>query len=144
MVQTWCEAECLFRIGPGAFTPAPKVESAFLRLRPRRPLPHPLADPASSPGWSPRPSPSGVRPCATACWVCGRGGLRRAGIDPGLRAEAWTWRPSSAWPMRLVNPAPRALKLRSTIRYYSPEPRLIERAAQQGIGHARETPGRCG
>lgn len=46
MVQTLCSAECLFRIGAGAFTPAPKVESAFLRLRPHRPLPYPVDDPA--------------------------------------------------------------------------------------------------
>lgn len=46
MVQTRCSADCLFRIGAGAFTPAPKVESAFLRLRPHRPLPFPVDDPA--------------------------------------------------------------------------------------------------
>lgn len=46
MVQAACSASRLFRIGPGAFTPAPKVESAFLRLRPLRPRPHPVADPA--------------------------------------------------------------------------------------------------
>ncbi len=46
MVQTWCQAQLLFRIGPGAFTPAPKVESAFLRLLPYRPLPFSLDDPA--------------------------------------------------------------------------------------------------
>jgi 16S rRNA (adenine1518-N6/adenine1519-N6)-dimethyltransferase len=46
MVQTRCSAECLFRIPAGAFTPAPKVESAFLRLRPHRPLPYPVDDPA--------------------------------------------------------------------------------------------------
>lgn len=46
MVQTLCSTDCLFRIGAGAFTPAPKVESAFLRLRPHRPLPYPIADPA--------------------------------------------------------------------------------------------------
>jgi 16S rRNA (adenine1518-N6/adenine1519-N6)-dimethyltransferase len=44
MVQTWCEAQRLFRIGPGAFTPAPKVESAFLRLLPYRSLPFPVND----------------------------------------------------------------------------------------------------
>jgi 16S rRNA (adenine1518-N6/adenine1519-N6)-dimethyltransferase len=44
MVQTLCSADCLFRIGAGAFTPAPKVESAFLRLRPHRPLPYPIGD----------------------------------------------------------------------------------------------------
>jgi 16S rRNA (adenine1518-N6/adenine1519-N6)-dimethyltransferase len=46
MVQTLCTAECLFRLGAGAFSPAPKVESAFLRLRPHRPLPYPIDDPA--------------------------------------------------------------------------------------------------
>ncbi|NCC29988.1 MAG: 16S rRNA (adenine(1518)-N(6)/adenine(1519)-N(6))-dimethyltransferase RsmA [Gammaproteobacteria bacterium] len=46
MVQTLCSADCLFRIGAGAFTPAPKVESAFLRLRPHRPLPYPVDAPS--------------------------------------------------------------------------------------------------
>jgi 16S rRNA (adenine1518-N6/adenine1519-N6)-dimethyltransferase len=46
MVQSRCTAECLFRIGADAFSPAPKVESAFLRLRPHRPLPYPIDDPA--------------------------------------------------------------------------------------------------
>lgn len=45
MVQTWCQAQLLFRIGPGAFTPAPKVESAFLRLLPYRSSPFPVTDP---------------------------------------------------------------------------------------------------
>ncbi|ADC62518.1 16S rRNA (adenine(1518)-N(6)/adenine(1519)-N(6))-dimethyltransferase RsmA [Allochromatium vinosum] len=45
MIQSRCAAASLFRIGPGAFKPAPKVESAFLRLRPLRPLPHPIDDP---------------------------------------------------------------------------------------------------
>jgi 16S rRNA (adenine1518-N6/adenine1519-N6)-dimethyltransferase len=44
MIQAFCRATDLFTIGPGAFTPAPKVESAFLRLTPYRPLPHPVAD----------------------------------------------------------------------------------------------------
>lgn len=45
MIQSRCAATSLFRIGPGAFKPAPKVESAFLRLRPLRPLPYPIDDP---------------------------------------------------------------------------------------------------
>ena len=88
MVQTWCETESLFRIGPGAFTPAPKVESAFLRLRPYRPLPHPPDDPA------------GYARLVAAAFSQRRKTLRNslkgladaaafaaAGIDPGLRAE---------------------------------------------------------
>jgi 16S rRNA (adenine1518-N6/adenine1519-N6)-dimethyltransferase len=35
MLAIYCEAEPLFRIGPGAFNPPPRVESAFLRLTPR-------------------------------------------------------------------------------------------------------------
>lgn len=46
MVQAFCRAEYLFTIRSGAFTPAPKVDSAFLRLVPYRPLPHPIDDPA--------------------------------------------------------------------------------------------------
>ena len=34
MVQTYCEVEPLFEIGPGAFHPPPKVDSAFVRLTP--------------------------------------------------------------------------------------------------------------
>lgn len=35
MVQYHCQAEKLFHVGPGAFRPAPKVDSAFCRLIPR-------------------------------------------------------------------------------------------------------------
>ncbi|NKN31779.1 16S rRNA (adenine(1518)-N(6)/adenine(1519)-N(6))-dimethyltransferase RsmA [Marichromatium bheemlicum] len=45
MVQTRCHARSLFRIGPGAFTPAPKVDSAIVRLEPAPEL-HSLTDPA--------------------------------------------------------------------------------------------------
>ncbi len=34
MLQARCRVEALFVIGPGAFTPPPKVESAFVRLLP--------------------------------------------------------------------------------------------------------------
>jgi 16S rRNA (adenine1518-N6/adenine1519-N6)-dimethyltransferase len=37
MIQTWCKAESLFVIRPGAFHPAPKVDSALLRLTPQEP-----------------------------------------------------------------------------------------------------------
>ena len=42
-VAARAEASCLMRIGPGAFTPPPKVESAIVRLRPR-PAPFAIAD----------------------------------------------------------------------------------------------------
>ncbi len=44
MVQYRCRVQMLFRIGPGAFTPPPKVESAFVRLVPHASLPHPARD----------------------------------------------------------------------------------------------------
>ncbi len=34
MLQLHCHCECLFQVGPGAFTPAPRVESAVVRLIP--------------------------------------------------------------------------------------------------------------
>ena len=34
MVQSQCRADRLFNIAPGSFTPAPKVESSFIRLTP--------------------------------------------------------------------------------------------------------------
>lgn len=40
MVQYVCEAECLFIVGPHNFDPPPKVDSAIIRLTPRRPLPY--------------------------------------------------------------------------------------------------------
>ncbi len=89
MVQTRCSADLLFRIGPGAFSPAPKVESAFLRLRPLRTLPHPLVDPALhfrlvSAAFSQRRKTlrNSLAGLADAPLI------ESAGIDPGLRAEA--------------------------------------------------------
>jgi len=36
MAQYFCENEALFDVGPDCFDPPPKVDSAFLRMRPRR------------------------------------------------------------------------------------------------------------
>ncbi|MGC9205959.1 MULTISPECIES: 16S rRNA (adenine(1518)-N(6)/adenine(1519)-N(6))-dimethyltransferase RsmA [Acidithiobacillus] len=38
MIQAWCEVESLFTVGPGNFFPAPKVDSAFMRLLPCKPV----------------------------------------------------------------------------------------------------------
>lgn len=40
MIQYFCEVELLLTVPPSAFQPAPKVMSAIVSLRPRRPLPH--------------------------------------------------------------------------------------------------------
>lgn len=44
MTQYRCQVQPLFKVGPGAFKPAPKVDSAIVRLIPHRELPHPARD----------------------------------------------------------------------------------------------------
>lgn len=41
MMQYRCATEKLFHVGPGAFSPPPKVDSSVIRLRPLRPNPWP-------------------------------------------------------------------------------------------------------
>jgi len=45
MLQVRCRVQPLFTIGPGAFKPAPKVDSAFVRLTPHAAPPYGIADP---------------------------------------------------------------------------------------------------
>lgn len=44
MAQYFCKVQPLFEVGPGAFKPAPKVDSAIVRLVPHQTLPHPARD----------------------------------------------------------------------------------------------------
>lgn len=44
MTQYFCKVQPLFEVGPGAFRPAPKVDSAIVRLVPHDTLPHPAKD----------------------------------------------------------------------------------------------------
>lgn len=44
MVQYHCQADYLFFVPPGAFSPPPKVDSAVVRLMPHATLPHPADD----------------------------------------------------------------------------------------------------
>ena len=44
MVQYHCKVEHLFNVGPGAFRPPPKVDSAIVCLVPHEQLPHPAQD----------------------------------------------------------------------------------------------------
>jgi len=46
MLAARCRVEPLFNIGPGAFRPPPKVDSAFVRLTPYVTPPFPIVDPA--------------------------------------------------------------------------------------------------
>ncbi|PVY76455.1 dimethyladenosine transferase [Tamilnaduibacter salinus] len=44
MTSYHCRVQPLFEVGPGAFRPSPKVDSAIVRLIPHRELPHPTTD----------------------------------------------------------------------------------------------------
>ena len=44
MAQYFCKVQPLFEVGPGAFRPAPKVDSAIVRLVPHKELPYPAKD----------------------------------------------------------------------------------------------------
>jgi 16S rRNA (adenine1518-N6/adenine1519-N6)-dimethyltransferase len=44
MTQYFCKVQPLFEVGPGAFRPAPKVDSAIVRLVPHKTLPHAAKD----------------------------------------------------------------------------------------------------
>jgi len=44
MAQYYCQVQHLFDVGPGAFKPAPKVDSAIVRLMPYTELPYPVKD----------------------------------------------------------------------------------------------------
>ncbi|MCY4285831.1 MAG: 16S rRNA (adenine(1518)-N(6)/adenine(1519)-N(6))-dimethyltransferase RsmA [Thiotrichales bacterium] len=88
MVQLDCEVERVIRAGPGAFHPAPRVESAVVRLRPR---PHIALDHARR-----RRLETIVRACFSKRRKTLRNALRgicderliaAAGLDPRVRPE---------------------------------------------------------
>ena len=88
MVQLDCEVERILRIGPGAFSPAPRVESALARLRPR---PHAALDPASRDRFA-----AIVGTCFSKRrktlrnalrGLCGEPEIAAADLDPGARPE---------------------------------------------------------
>src|SRR3546814_20730398 len=88
MLQAYCTVTPLFTVPPGAFRPAPKVDSAVVRLRPR---------PAGTIGID---DPRGFEAVVRAAFGQRRKTLRNAlsgiadaadiagaGLDPGARAE---------------------------------------------------------
>ena len=88
MLQVRFEIARLFIVPPGAFRPAPKVDSAVARLRPlRERAPH-IVDPALfarvvAAAFSQRRKT--IRNAVSA--VCDARTLEAAGIDPGVRGE---------------------------------------------------------
>jgi 16S rRNA (adenine1518-N6/adenine1519-N6)-dimethyltransferase len=88
MLQACCEVTPLFRVGPGAFTPPPKVDSAVVRLVPRPVSAIGIVDRSlfarlvrDAFGQRRKTLRNAVASLSTTAQ------LLDAGIDPGLRAE---------------------------------------------------------
>lgn len=93
MLAAWTDIEACFEIGPGAFTPPPKVRSTFVRIRPRRTPGFTVRDEAAFAGIVMRLFSMRRKTLARA--LKGRltaGQIEAAGIEPGARPE--TLRPA--------------------------------------------------
>ncbi len=91
MAQYYCKVLPVLEVPPGSFTPAPKVDSAVVRLIPHKELPHP----ATSLKWLERVCREGfnqrrktVRNCFKA--LLDSHTLESLGIDPSVRPESLT------------------------------------------------------
>ncbi|HET7674911.1 MAG TPA: 16S rRNA (adenine(1518)-N(6)/adenine(1519)-N(6))-dimethyltransferase RsmA [Gammaproteobacteria bacterium] len=88
MLARGFKPEPLFTIGPGAFRPAPKVESAFLRLTPHPAPPFPVGDPARFAEVVARAFGQRRKTLRNALKsLVDAGQFAAADIDPGARAE---------------------------------------------------------
>lgn len=88
MLAPWVSVEPLFDIGPGAFRPPPRVESTYVRLRPRSEQPFELDDlqayariVAAAFGQRRKTLRNALKPLLAEAEIAA------AGIDPSLRAE---------------------------------------------------------
>jgi 16S rRNA (adenine1518-N6/adenine1519-N6)-dimethyltransferase len=89
MLQAYCRVEPLFVVPPGAFTPAPKVDSAIVRLTPKAAVDIPTHERARLEqlvrhGFAQRRKT--LRNALDG--VASDEQMRAAGVDPGARAEA--------------------------------------------------------
>lgn len=88
MLQASCRVTGLFTVGPGAFRPPPKVDSAVVRLVPRAPADIGIDDPRRFADVVRAAFGQRRKTLRNALQqVCGDTGIVAAGIDPGLRAE---------------------------------------------------------
>ncbi|WP_415893424.1 16S rRNA (adenine(1518)-N(6)/adenine(1519)-N(6))-dimethyltransferase RsmA [Neptuniibacter sp. PT8_73] len=88
MAQYYCKVESLFVVPPGAFNPAPKVDSAIIRLTPYRDLPHVAKEVSqfetvvrTAFNMRRKTLRNNLKPLLSA------DALEEIGIDPGLRPE---------------------------------------------------------
>ncbi len=88
MIQYHCQVQPLFRIGPGAFSPAPRVDSAFVRLTPWITLPVTVDDYEQFKNLV-RQAFSQRRKTLrnTLKTLLNENDIRAAGVDPGIRPE---------------------------------------------------------
>jgi 16S rRNA (adenine1518-N6/adenine1519-N6)-dimethyltransferase len=88
MLQAFCDVEALFDIGPGAFTPAPKVHSSFVRLRPLAQPRVAIPDPARFALVVSRAFGQRRKTLRNALkGLLDEAAMEEAGVDPGDRAE---------------------------------------------------------
>jgi len=88
MLQAWCEVTALFTVGPGAFRPPPKVDSAVVRLVPRAPGSVGIADPARFAAFVRDAFGQRRKTLRNALSrLCDEDWIRAAGVDPKARAE---------------------------------------------------------
>jgi 16S rRNA (adenine1518-N6/adenine1519-N6)-dimethyltransferase len=88
MVQYRCRVTRLFTIGPGAFQPPPRVESAFVRLEPYRELPIAIQDETVLEELVRQAFTQRRKTLRNALrGMLGEEAIREVGIDPSVRAE---------------------------------------------------------
>jgi 16S rRNA (adenine1518-N6/adenine1519-N6)-dimethyltransferase len=88
MVQYRCQVTPLFTIGPGAFQPPPRVESAFVRLEPYRELPIAARNDAVLEVLVQQAFAQRRKTLRNALRaMLGEHDIRSAGVDPSTRAE---------------------------------------------------------
>ena len=88
MLQAWCRVTALFTVGPGAFRPPPKVDSAVVRLVPRAPGSVGIDDPARFAAIVRAAFGQRRKTLRNALSkLCDEALIRAAGVDPQARAE---------------------------------------------------------
>ena len=88
MLQWRCTVDLLFTVGPGAFRPAPKVDSAFVRLTPHRTPPVQVDEPRRFAEVVMRTFSQRRKTLRnTLRELLSEDEIRTLGIDPGLRPE---------------------------------------------------------
>ena len=88
MLQYACEVEALFVVPPGAFSPAPKVQSRIVQLTPHATLPHPAADERRFADLVQRAFAQRRKTLRNSLsGAVTEAQFAAAGIDPGLRPE---------------------------------------------------------